>query len=149
MMQSEALELITIARALGFGGVDADRITTLAWQVVLTDAGVSYDDAKQAVMHSLGPIRFIRVGDVIDAVNHANRMTPSDIASDVRAARALHLLPLDYPETQPVPDDVAGKLRQHRAETSAKIAELDAADRVNTPGREIDPGIQIREAPHG
>ena len=96
--------------------VSTDR--AVAWHAVLSTGapGMTFDEAQACVVEfyaeageSLTPYA------LIDLWKRSRRLLPREIAADVRSARARGLVPRDWPERDPLPPEVAERLREARA----------------------------------
>lgn len=110
----------------------ADKITeerAVAWAAVIqTQApAMTYEGAQAAVIRYYGQTgESLTPLGLIEEWRSMNRLLPSQIAADVRSARARRLIAADWYERDPLPPDVAAQLEAARAE-SARAVELEHA----------------------
>lgn len=120
MSPVEAAKLLTIAS--GFDRRTVDELTATAWAAALAD--VSFEDGQAAVLAHFTDAAtrhsYFTVGHVLDRVEAAQRLARHQVESDVRSAKARGLVAAEWPDREPLPASVAGRL------AVARRGELDA-----------------------
>lgn len=112
----------------------ADRL--VAWHAVIKTAAPSmtFDEARTAVIEYYADAgESLTPHALIQQWKTANRLHPQQIAGDVRSARARGLISAAWDERDPLPPDVAGRLRAARvAENRQAIEHAPGATRAIT-----------------
>lgn len=102
-----------LALAAGFDNRKVDMVTTEAWAMVPEVVAADYESAKAAVVaHQTGVKRseYLTVGHIVEALRVSGRNTASQIAADVRSARARGLVDKTWPDDDLLPDDIRDAL---------------------------------------
>lgn len=122
MNKLEMGKVLTVAA--GFDLRRVDDLTVTAWMEVL--GGYDYETVRQAVVdHHRDPVTrhdYLTVGHVLDRVERAVRARSADVEADVRSAKARGLVDRSWPRAEPLPVDVAEKLRAAREAAREEVA---------------------------
>ena len=127
MLASEVAELLTLNAALD-RYVSTARISkeqAIAWTAVIETAaaGMTFDEARRLVVeHYASTENSLTPYALVEAWKRARRMTPAQIAADVRSAIARGII-TDWPESKPLDAETAGRLAAARANETPKAIE--------------------------
>ena len=102
-----------LSLAAGFDNRKVDMVTTEAWALVPEIVAADYESAKSVIVaHQTGPKHgeYLTVGHVVDGLRVVGRNTVSQIAADVRSARARGLVEKSWPDDELLPEDVRDAL---------------------------------------
>jgi len=131
MTPSEVADLLSLSVELDRYAT-ADKMTrerVVAWAAVLAAhaPSMTFAEAQALVIdyyglhgESLTPQRLVELW------RDKKRLLPSQVAADVRTARAMGLVAAAWPTSTPVPDHVAAKLADVRSRRQAEAVELEA-----------------------
>ena len=128
----------------GFTRSSPSDIEASAWYLVLRD--LDYQDAEQAVIdHFTGPDKhaFFEVGYILDGIKRINRHLPHQIEEDVRSAKARGMLDQSWPKHEPLPPEVARRLRNARASFAEQMAAIEARPEGTWRVPELDLGKRV------
>jgi len=130
MNRAEVAKLLTVAS--GYDGRRVDDVNTSAWLAIPAIREANYEDAVVAIQnHYANSNEYLMLSHVVKATQLMGRSTKEQITADVRSARARKLIDPDWPEDQPVPDDVAERLfalRNEAREESKALGEIEDPD---------------------
>lgn len=140
MNKVEIAQILAIAGA--FDNRNVQPATVEAWALIPAIQHMDHRDALDAVIaHQTGEKKgeYLTVGHVVDYVAKTTRSV--DIEADVRSAKARGLIDKSWPKNNPLPPDVANKLRDLRqAERVAAVHEL-------TVDAAVDYGLVLKDEP--
>lgn len=126
--------------AAGFDNRKPDELTAAAWYEVLRI--FDYEDAKQVIIaHATDSSEYLNVRHIVDGVKRMNRLLPSQIAADVRAARGYGFIGRDWPESEPITEDVMRRLTDRRAGINQLAIDMEDA---SVQGEPIDLGVTLK-----
>lgn len=118
-----------------------------AWHAAIIAGApeMTFEQARDLIVRFYveNPEESLTVARLIKAWRTVMRREPRQIRADVRAARAMGLVPASHPERVPVPLDVAQKLRDYRRGTNAEAEQLTAGD---NPGDNLKQITAITDA---
>ncbi len=138
MIQTEVVKLLALAA--GFDNRKPDPGVAAAWWEVLR--GIDYEDARQVVIaHATDSSEYLNVRHIVDGVKRMNRLLPSQIAADVRAARGYGFISRDWPESEPITEDVMRRLTDRRAGINQLAIDMEDA---SVQGEPIDLGVTLK-----
>lgn len=128
MNKKEIAQLLTIAS--GFDRRQVDPVTVESWYLVSAIREADYEDSLAALLaHVASQTKeYFTVAHVVAATQMSSRQTKELIAADVRSARARGLVPADWLETEPVPDEVRIRLTAIRDHDRQMAREIEALD---------------------
>ena len=126
MNKLEIAQLLTIAS--GFDRRQVDPVTVESWYLLAEIREADYEDSLAALLaHFASQSKeYFTAAHVVAATQVSSRQTKKLIAADVRSARARHLIPSDWPENEPVSDEIRNRLAQIRDQARQEARELEA-----------------------
>lgn len=130
MQLAEVGKLLAIIKS--FDNRRLDEATAMSWKLMLDREvpNATLEQATEVVLDWFSTANpYFEVRHLVDGLKRALRLTPKQIADDVRSAKARGLIGAGHDPRQPLPVEVAERLAVARA-----------GDRENAP-REIETGV--------
>lgn len=127
MQASDVAELLSLASA--YDNRNVTKEAAVGWKVAidreLPDLSVGL--AREVVVdHFATSGEYFTVKHLIDGAKARLRRLPSQVAADVRSAKARGLVGRDHDPRVPLPPDVAARLESLRAEARAVVPEIES-----------------------
>lgn len=135
MRASEIADLLIINAGLdpftSVGRQSEERAVVWAKVLSLGAPGITYAEAEHILLeHYVDATKSITPADIVAKYRAMRRLRPDEIRGDVRSARARGLIAADWPESRPVPPNVAAALATIRSGENRVMRELGAPDDV-------------------
>ena len=144
MQLAEVGKLLAIIRS--FDNRKLDESTAMAWKMMLDREvpGAQLSDAQEVVMDWFSTENpYFEVRHLIDGIKKRLRLTPKQIADDVRSAIARGLLPVWASTKQPVSREIAEKLAVLREAARVESEQYQIESHTQGNPLELDVGRRV------
>lgn len=124
---------MVLARVSNFDNRRLDPSVARDWKVMLDrelHGRGTVNDAMEVVLdHFAQPDPpYFTIGRLVDGMRKRLRLTPREIAVDVRSAKARGLVAADWGRDEPLPPEVSARLSELRAEAQRVAPEIEAGE---------------------